>query len=345
LILNASIAGNTTMMHLLLGIVPEYIRLDPYTPAVYDIPAFKASHFGLDIAPEAAVYFAPCVGSYLGGDITSGLLCTALSTDSRDISLFIDIGTNGEIVLGNSEFLLGCACSAGPAFEGGGIEKGMRASKGAIEYVEISKESGAVKYNTIGNAPPAGICGSGMISLIAGLFSSGWMDAAGKLDRSRPCPSIPDKGKNARYLLLDPSTTNLSDQIYITEADIDNFIRAKGAIFSACQVLLKKIPLNLEDISVIYIAGGFGRYLNIADSITIGLLPDIDEKKFRFIGNASLMGSYMTLMSQKHRKNQSRLSRNITYIDLSSEPEYMNEYTAALFLPHTDRKLFPNAAL
>ena len=339
-IYNASIAANTTMVHLLLGINPEYIRLDPYTPTVYNVPLFTAAQIGIEINPDCIVYIAPSVGSYVGGDITSGVLCTSLATDKEDVCMFIDIGTNGEIVLGNNDFLLGCACSAGPAFEGGGIENGMRASVGAIELVDIDKETGVAKYSTIGNVPPIGICGSGMISLISNLFSTGWIDAAGKLNRVKNCTSIEIIGKNARYIIATAEVTDSGKPIYITEADIDNLIRAKGAIFSACYVMLQKISMEFEDLTKIYIAGGFGRYLNIEKSTIIGLIPKLPTEKFKFIGNSSIIGAYMTLLSQKHREKQQEIAQKITYIDLSTEPDYMNQYTAALFLPHTDGRLF-----
>jgi uncharacterized 2Fe-2S/4Fe-4S cluster protein (DUF4445 family) len=341
-IYNASIAGNTTMVHLLMGIIPEYIRLEPYTPAVYYVPNFKAIELGITINPNSYVYIAPSVGSYVGGDITSGILCTSLATDSEELCLFIDIGTNGELIIGNNDFLLGCACSAGPAFEGGGIENGMRASQGAIERVEIDKSTGIAAYSTIGNVPPIGICGSGMISLIAELFLTGWIDAAGRLNRNGNCRSIEVNGKNARYIIA-PVTDNPDGKpIFVTEADIDNLIRAKAAIFSACRVMLQNVEMDFNMLSKMYIAGGFGRYLDVEKSITLGLLPDLSIEKFHFIGNSSIIGAYMTLLSKKHRELQTELSQKITYLDLSVEPNYMEQYTAALFLPHTDLDLFPN---
>lgn len=336
---NISVAGNTTMIHLLLGVAPEYIRLEPYTPAIYAPQMYAAGEIGIGVNPQAPVYIAPGVGSYVGGDITSGVLCTTLAGDSSDICLFIDIGTNGEIVLGNSDFLIGCACSAGPAFEGGGIEKGMRASEGAIERAVIDKVSGLCDFATIGGAQPAGICGSGMISLAAGLFKTGWLDPSGRFERVRHCDAISIESRNARYIVDHPERGGRGE-VYITEADIDNLIRAKAAIFSACRVLLKNVGLEFGDISRMYIAGGFGRYLNIENAKAIGLVPEIPEDRFVFLGNASLSGAYMTLLSEQHRAKQREIAKKITYIDLSLEPGYMNEYTAALFLPHTDETLF-----
>lgn len=339
-IYNASIAANTTMVQLFLGVVPEYLRLDPYTPPVYDVPHYRASDIGLAVNPDTWVFIAPSVGSYVGGDITSGLLCTGLPANEEGLDMFIDLGTNGELVIGNADFMMGCACSAGPAFEGGGIEKGMRASNGAVERVEIDPATGIAEYSVIGGGAPIGICGSGIISLISELFSKGLLDARGKLDRSKDISRIEAQDKNARYIIVPAEENRDGKPVYITEADIDNFIRAKGAIFSACNTMLKKIEMDFDCLTRIYIAGGFGRYLNIEDAKTLGLVPDQEDDKFRFIGNSSIIGAYMTLMSRKHRELEREIAKKITYIDLSTEPEYMNEYTAALFLPHTDARLF-----
>jgi len=330
-IYNASIAANTVMVHMLLGIVPEQIRLSPYTPAVYAVPHFAAGELGLNIHPHAPVYIAPSVGSYVGGDITAGLLCTPLATDAEELCLFIDIGTNGEIVLGNGDFLLGCACSAGPAFEGGGIKHGMRASEGAIERVEVDSESGEPKCSIIGNAAPKGICGSGMISLAAELFGKGYIDPMGKL-QGKPSGAITDKN----YTLAKGETHDIT----VSEMDINNLIRAKAAVFSACRTMLSSIDMSFDDLSKIYIAGGFGRYLNIGDAKAIGLIPNLPDDKFVFIGNSSFMGAYMALISAAHREKQTELAQKITYLDLGAEPSYMDEYMAASFLPHTDASLF-----
>lgn len=343
-IYNASIAGNTTMMHLLMGIDPENIRLDPYTPAIYDIPLYKASDIGLKMNGNAAVYMAPSVGSYMGGDITSGLLCTSLSNQNDSISLFIDIGTNGELILGNEDFLIGCACSAGPAFEGGGIDHGMRASQGAIERVSIDPDTGVCEYATIGDIKPLGICGSGMIALIAELFKSGWLDAGGKLSREKKSVAIELSNRNSRYIIARGEDCENGKPIFINETDIDNLVRAKAAIYSACRVMLKKIDMDFGDLEKIYIAGGFGRYIDIGKSSAIGLLPDLPPSKYSFIGNSSIIGAYMTLVSKKHRDKQKTIADNITYLDLSVEYDYMDEYTAALFIPHTDSDLFKSSA-
>ena len=339
---NAVVSGNTTMVHLLLGLPPEYIRLEPYTPTVLEVPYLTASEVGLGINPESWIYFSPGVGSYVGGDITAGMLCTDLATDTADVNLFIDIGTNGELVVGNNEFLLTCACSAGPAFEGGGIGCGMRAALGAIERVEVDPATGVPLCWTIGNVRPKGICGSGMIALLADLLRTGWLDAAGKFERSRPSPAIRIEGRHARYTLAPEGESGLAKAITIDEVDIENIIRAKAAIYAACALLLEHAGLTFGDLANVYIGGGFGRFLNLEKAVMIGLVPDLPREKFHYIGNSSLMGSYIVLVSQDYRQRQLDLARRMTYVDLSSDPKYMDQYTSALFLPHTDPDQFPS---
>ncbi|MBK7256776.1 MAG: DUF4445 domain-containing protein [Ignavibacteriae bacterium] len=339
---NAVIAGNTTMTHLLLGLNPEYLRLAPYTPTLLEAQYFTSREIGLEINPNSWVYISPAVGSYVGGDITSGLLCTDIATDSDAVNLFIDIGTNGEMAVGNSEFLLTCACSAGPAFEGGGIEFGMRASLGAIEKVQVAPETGASSYQTIGNVLPVGICGSGMISLLAGLSMTGWIDSAGKLDRVRSSPVIRVVGRQAIYIIATAEQSGIGKAIVISETDIENILRAKAAIFSAVAMMLEETGLDPSDLAQVYIAGGFGRFLDIEKAVCIGLLPDLPREKYFYIGNSSLTGAFMVLVSQEFREKQRQLAGRMTYIDLSSKPGYMNQYVGALFLPHTDLDLFPS---
>ena len=341
---DAVVAGNTTMVHLLLGLEPEYIRLAPYTPTVMSVPYLTASAVGLSINPLAWVYMSPAVGSYVGGDITSGLLCTELATESESVSLFIDIGTNGEIVVGNNEFLMACACSAGPAFEGGGIRHGMRAARGAIESVHVDDVTGTASWSTIGNTKPAGICGSGMISLLAELFLTGWIDAAGKLNRDKPSEAIIVDGRVGHYVIVPARDSDSGQAITISELDIENIIRAKAAIYSACTLMLEQVGMDFSDLAHIYIAGGFGRFLDLDKAMILGLVPELPIETFEYIGNSSLMGATMALVAGEFRKKQEDLAHRMTYIDLSSDPAYMDHYTGALFLPHTDPKRFPSAA-
>ncbi len=340
-ICNAVISGNTTMLHLLLGLNPEYIRLDPYTPTIMKSLYLPASEVGIEINPDSRVCLSPCVGSYVGGDITAGLLCTDLATDSPDVNLFIDIGTNGEIVVGNCDFLMACACSAGPAFEGGGIDCGMRAALGAIERVEVDPATGVCRKWTVGDTKPLGICGSGMIALLADLFLAGWIDSAGKLNRDKPSPAIEFSGRSAFYIVATAEESGTGKALRISESDIENIIRTKAAIYSACALMLKQVGMTFNDLTCIYIAGGFGRFLDLDKATVLGLIPDLPRDKFKYIGNSSLMGSYMTLVSRDYYQRQIELANRMTYIELSSDPAYMDQYTAALFLPHTDPYLFP----
>jgi uncharacterized 2Fe-2S/4Fe-4S cluster protein (DUF4445 family) len=339
---NAVVSGNTVMTHLLLGLDPEFIRLDPYTPTAMIVPYVTAAEVGLKINPDSWVYFSPCVGSYVGGDITAGALCTDLATDSEEVNLFIDIGTNGEIVVGNSEFLMACACSAGPAFEGGGIDCGMRAALGAIEKVEIDPATAKASYVTIGGVPPRGLCGSGMIDLLANLYVTGWIEPNGRFSRSRPSPFIALNGRRAVYTIVPAEESAYGKPLLITETDIDNILRAKAAIYSACEMLIHQAGMRFEDLKHIYIAGGFGRFLDLEKATLIGLVPDLPGEKFQYIGNSSLVGSYMAVVSRDYRQRQLQVSSRITYVELNSDPAYMDHYMASLFLPHTNLDLFPS---
>lgn len=338
----AVIAGNTTMVHLLLGLNPEYIRLEPYTPTVHTMPLCTADEVGIHIHPRAPIQICPSVGSYVGGDITAGLLCTKPADDGDAVDLFMDIGTNGELVIGNHDFLITCACSAGPAFEGGGIEHGMRAAMGAVERVDIDPLTGTPTVRTIGECKPVGICGSGMISLLANLYLTGWIDQAGRFTRSRNSPAIRIEGRRAQYVLVPESESGTNDAITVSELDIENVIRAKAAIFSAIRLLLHHVGIPMERICTIYVAGGFGRFLDLEQAITIGLIPDVPREKYRFVGNSSLTGAYFALVSSDYRSQMFAFSRRMTYIELNTDLEYMHQYTGAMFLPHTDMDLFPS---
>ncbi len=337
----ASMSGNTVMMHLALGLDPQHIRLEPYTPTVYRFPDLRCGAAGVEIEPEAPLYISPCVGSYVGGDITAGLLCTDLARNKDDTSLFIDIGTNGEMVIGNKDFLMCCACSAGPAFEGGGIECGMRASQGAIDKVTVDAASGRPTIRTIGNAAPMGICGSGIIDLLANLLRTGWMDQAGKFQRGRSSPSVFVEGRKAYYVLAEAEQSGTGKRIAISETDVENVIRAKAAIYAACSLLLERVGLSVADLHNVFIGGGFGRFLDLEKAILIGLLPELPLERFHYIGNSSLTGSALCLVSEYHRNKQNELAARMSYFELNTDPAYMHQYTGALFLPHTDDARFP----
>jgi uncharacterized 2Fe-2S/4Fe-4S cluster protein (DUF4445 family) len=340
----AFLAGNTTMTHLLLGLPPRYIRESPYVPTVTSVPELRAREVGLNIDPQAIVAFAPGVGSYVGGDITSGLLCTDLSTSNRDVFLFMDIGTNGEIVIGNTDWMVACACSAGPAFEGAGIKCGMRAAEGAIERVAMSGDGEQLEYSVIHGGKPAGICGSGLISLLGELYRQGVVDRSGRFFKPPGAGRIVEHQGRRAFLLAAAEQTRNGKDLVITEADIENLIRTKAAIYAACSLVLENVGLTWDAIARIYIAGGFGRYMRVADAVFIGMLPDLPLQRFRYIGNSSLTGAYIALLSREHRRRMAEIAARITYIDMSSNPQYMDSYVKALFLPHTDLEQFPTVA-
>jgi uncharacterized 2Fe-2S/4Fe-4S cluster protein (DUF4445 family) len=333
-------AGNTTMVHLLLRVDPTYIRREPYVPVANFMPTIRAAEAGIKINPRGLLSCVPGVSSYVGGDITAGVLSCGLE-EEEDLSLLIDIGTNGEIVLGNREFLISASASAGPAFEGSGVACGMRASSAAIQKVKISPAEFKVNFETIGKAKPKGICGSGYIDIIAQLLAVGILDKNGKI-KSIKNKRIRDNEFGKEFVIAFKEESEASTEIIITEADIENIKRAKAAIYSAAAILVKHMGFGFTDIKKIFIAGGFGTYIDIENAIKIGLLPDIERSKFIFVGNSSLAGARQILLSYEAMKKADEIARKITYFELSVEAGYMDEYGAALFFPHTDLSKFPS---
>jgi uncharacterized 2Fe-2S/4Fe-4S cluster protein (DUF4445 family) len=304
------------------------------------VPPLRAADCSLLINPDALVAIAPGVGSYVGGDITAGLLCTDMIRTAEPVSLFIDIGTNGEIVIGNHEFLLTCACSAGPAFEGSGIGCGMRADRGAIDSFTIDATDGTIEYTVIGNELPRGICGSGLISLLGELLQADMIDRSGKFTGTHAPGQLCTIGGTKGLELITAEVSGHGKAITVTETDIDNLMRTKAAIYTACDLLLQNAGLDFTAIGNVLIAGGFGKYIDVEAAIRIGLLPDIDRNAFSFLGNTALAGATRMLLSRESRDTIHELPQKMTYIDLSCEPGYMDAYTAALFLPHTELDRF-----
>jgi uncharacterized 2Fe-2S/4Fe-4S cluster protein (DUF4445 family) len=332
-------AGNTTMTHLFLGLEPCTIRLEPYIPTANFLPTSFATELNLNIHPRAVVNCLPGVSSYVGGDITAGVLSSGISNSSQ-ISVLIDIGTNGEIVIGNNEWLVCCSASAGPAFEGSGTKCGMRATRGAIQKVDIEGEQ--IDYETIGQAKVRGICGSGLIDAISELFRNRVIDPNGKFPRDSANPRVRENGGDMEFVLAGGDETETGKDVVITENDISNLIKSKGAILAAMRVLLNSVGMSFEDLEKLYVAGGFGNYLNVEKAIFMGLLPDIPPERVRFIGNSSLTGARMALLSRHAFARADTLARQMTYFELSVDPSFYDEFVAALFLPHTDLDMFPS---
>ena len=342
-ILRCCVASNTTMNHLLLGVDADPVRMEPYIPTFFRWDGLKAGDIRLIANPDARVVLAPNIGSYVGGDITAGTL-TSRIWDKDEFSLFIDLGTNGEIVFGNRDFMMSCACSAGPAFEGGDISCGMRATDGAVEAVTIDRETLEPVLSIVGKPgqKPVGICGSGIIDVIAELYRTSAISAKGHFVRENRRILRDEHGMN-RYVLAFGSESDTGREIAITEVDIECFIRAKGAIFSAIHIMLSSLDMDVSVLEHIYVAGGIGSGINMDNAVRIGMFPDVDRELFAYIGNSSLAGAYALTLSTAAEEKVQQLASNMTYLELSTEPRYMEEFVAACFLPHTNRELFPSS--
>lgn len=343
-IFSICVAGNTTMNHLFVGTDADPVRTEPYIPCFFGWDGLKARDLKLPANAEAKIILAPNIGSYVGGDITAGTLMSMI-WNSDELSLFIDLGTNGEIVFGNRDFLMSCACSAGPAFEGGDISCGMRATDGAIEACAIDKDSMEPSFRVIGpeGQKPVGLCGSGIIDVIAELFRCGIISAKGQFIREGRRVSQDANGFDC-YVLAFADESETGRNITINTVDIDNFIRAKGAIFSAVCTLLKSLDMDVTCVERMIVAGGIGSGINMRNSVRIGMFPDIELDRFSYIGNSSLAGAYAMAVSDEAREKVEELARSITYVELSTTPGYMDEFMAACFLPHTNAELFPSCA-
>jgi uncharacterized 2Fe-2S/4Fe-4S cluster protein (DUF4445 family) len=340
LISHLVIAGNTTMTHLLLGLDPKYIREEPYVPTAQFFPPVRAVHLGINVGDHVHSYIFPTVASYVGGDIVAGILGSGIF--QRDtLTLYMDIGTNGEIVLGNKDWLASASCSAGPAFEGAGIKFGMRATRGAIEEVSIHPRTFEPMIVTIARSKPLGICGSGLIDAVSELLETGMIDQNGKFRRDLPTDRVRKGPDGYEYVLARRAETVIQEDIVLTEIDIENLIRTKGAIYAGCKVLLDSVGLGFKDVEQMIIAGGFGRHLDLEKAVFIGLLPDLEIEKFIFVGNGSLLGARLLSFSKDLLKETERIARMMTNLELSNHPIFMNEFMGAMFLPHTDSSAFP----
>ena len=335
------VASNTTMNHLFAGINSDPLRTEPYIPAFFKTNSLFASDVGIDINKDAHIIMAPNIGSYVGGDITAGTLVSQI-WNRPEVSLFIDLGTNGELVFGNSDFMMSCACSAGPAFEGGDISCGMRATDGAIEACTIDKETMEPTYKIVGDpgTKPVGLCGSGIIDVISELYICGIINPKGKFIREGKRIKHDKYGMGSYILAFEEEAGSVKD-VEITEVDIDNFIRAKGAIFSAIRTMLTSLDFDVSMIDDVYVAGGIGSGINMQNAVNIGMFPDIPIEKFHYIGNSSLTGAYLMLLSTPAEKKTYELASNMTYMELSTVPIYMDEFVGACFIPHTDTSMFP----
>jgi len=340
-VVKVCVAGNSTMMHLLLGIPASSIRLSPFVTTVNQVPPVTAREIGLNACPDAGVECLPGVASYVGADITAGVLASGLDR-AENVTLFLDVGTNGETVLGNRDWLVACACSAGPAFEGAGVLNGMRATDGAIEEVWIHSQTLEPTCRVIGKSKPQGICGSGLISLLSEMFITGLLDKAGNVNLQAPTPRVREGRHGGEYVVAWAKETQTGQDIVLTRVDTDNLLRAKASIYAGFTVLANSVGVPLDGIGQLLIGGSFGKYINVEKAVQIGLLPDMDWSRFVFLGNTSVKGAYLALLDWRQQERIAGIARRMTYVELSADNSFYEAFTSALFLPHTDLSKFPS---
>ncbi len=340
-IVSVMIAGNPTMLHLFYGVPPKYIREEPYVTVANKFSNSTADEVSIRHIKNAIVYSIGGIASYLGADIASGVLASGMSK-SKELALFIDLGTNGELVVGNSEWMMGCSCSAGPAFEGGGVKCGIRAVDGAIEKISIDQGTYKAGTGIIGGGKPKGICGSGLIDVIGEMYLKGVIDRKGRFNRDIGNKFLRCDDDGCKYILVGKKESGTGKDIYISEVDIDNLIRAKAAVYAGIKTLLEEVDLGVEDLEKVYLAGGLGKHLGVRNAVVIGMLPDIGLEKYHFLGNTSITGAYLSLLSKDMYRESSEIADHITYLELSVNMKFMDRYVAGLFLPYTDLKDFPS---
>lgn len=341
-IVAAAVAGNTVMSHFFAGLPTKHLRMEPYVPVAHHAGYLKAGELGLEIRPSARVLVFPSRAGYVGGDVIADVVASGMHRSDK-LSLLIDVGTNGEIVLGRKDWLVACACSAGPAFEGGEVSCGMRAMEGAIERLRINDDL-STTYKVIGGGRPAGICGSGLIDLLAEMYSKGIIDRKARIqDLKSGRIRSADAGREYVIERREALAGNAPTDLVIADADLQNLLRTKAAIYGACATLLRKMGEKPEDIANIIIAGGFGYHLDIGRAISIGMFPDVPMERYRFIGNGALGGARLALLSERHRREMLEVFDMMTYIELSVDDDFYSEFSSALFIPHTDLARFPNA--
>ena len=340
-VVKVTVAGNSTMIHLLLGIAASSIRLSPFITAINHPPLLTGQEVGLGTSPGAVVDCLPGVASYVGADITAGVLSSGLD-DADNVSLFLDVGTNGETVLGNRDWLVACACSAGPAFEGAGVVDGMRATQGAIEEVWINSQTCEPTYRVIGGGKAKGICGSGLIALLSEMLLTGLLDKAGNVNLVAKSSRVREGAHGGEYVVAWGQETASGEDIVLTRVDIDNLLRAKAAIYAGFTVLAENVGIPLETIDRVLIGGSFGKYINVEKAVQIGLLPDMDWSLFEFLGNTSVKGAYYALLDWRKRERLTEIAKRMTYVELSADNSFYEAFTSALFLPHTDLTKFPS---
>jgi len=340
-IVGMSVAGNTTMTHFFLGLNPYWICREPYIPVVNKPGILRAEELGLAIHPRAPVMVFPNVGSYFGGDLIAGILASGM-TQQEGVSMLVDVGTNAEVVLGNREWIMGCAGAAGPALEGGVAKMGMMAGPGAIDRVRIDPVSGDLTIRTIGGGRPIGICGSGLIDLVAQLYLAGIIDLRGKLVANSCGERLKEIDGIRYYVVAFSQESGTGKDLTLSQPDIDSLVRSKAAMYTILRTITRMVPISFQNIQRFYIAGTFGAYIDPRSAITVGMIPDLPLERYRSLGNTCLDGATKALLSRKSRDEVDRIRDGITYVELNVNQEFMNLFSAAKFIPHTDTFLFPS---
>jgi uncharacterized 2Fe-2S/4Fe-4S cluster protein (DUF4445 family) len=337
------VSGNTTMAHFFLKQNPYHLCREPYIPVVNDPDPFFASELKLNLHPAAIVLVMPSTGSYFGGDLISGIIASGIDQQEKTCML-IDVGTNAEVVVGNREWLIACAGAAGPALEGGVARMGMRAGTGAIEHCTIDPESGKIEYQTIGNTPARGICGSGVIDLVAGLYLARIIDIRGKFRPSQPqaegCLFKQEDG--LAYIVVPADETNMGEPILLSQVDIDALMRSKAAMYSILTTITNQVSVSFHDLHQIYVAGAFGKHISPRQAIVLGMLPDLPLEVYKPLGNSSLAGAELMLTDESVRERCREIVAKVTYIELNVNQEFMIRFSGSRFIPHTDHTLFPS---
>jgi uncharacterized 2Fe-2S/4Fe-4S cluster protein (DUF4445 family) len=338
-----TVAGNTAMTHLFLGADPRWMIREPYIPAINRPAMIRSAELGLPLHPGCRVLVFPNVGSYLGGDLIAGLLFLGMHR-RPETAILVDVGTNAEVVMGNNAWMMGCAGAAGPALEGGAAAMGMMAGPGVIDRITVDQAGGNWSIHTIGNHPPIGICGSGLIDLTAALFRTAMIDQRGKI--------VPEAcGGRFRclhgmgHIVVVPAEHSATGAaLTVSQADLDSLIRAKAAMYTVLETLAITVGLDFKDLSAFYVAGTFGALIDPVSAVAIGMLPDLPLGRFKPVGNTSLEGATLALTSPAACREIATVSDRITYLELNVNPEFMNRFSAATFLPHTDRRRFPSVS-
>jgi len=340
-IVSASVAGNTVMTHFFAGLSTVHVRLEPYVPVVHRMPELSGADLGILMNHSGKALLFPSRAGYVGGDVVADVLASGMHRSGR-LSLLIDVGTNGEVVLGTKDWIIACSCSAGPAFEGAEVSCGMRAMEGAVDRIRINDDL-STTYHVIGGGPPLGICGSGLIDLLSEMYTHGVIDRKARIQELGGGRTVPSESGLAFVVERKEELGNgAPSDMTITDADLQNLLRTKAAIYGACAILLRKTGESLDNIHRVFIAGGFGYHLDIERAISIGMFPDLPRKKYTFIGNGALGGARLGLLSKKRRKEAVDIFEKMTYLELSVDNEFYNEFSSSLFIPHTDLGQFPS---